>query len=283
MEKQSLRKLIGKHVLGVLGTYQQGSDKMDVYICGVEIPDETHLKLNFPKGHTLTNGQLVTLHLDNRTGVSEYDAELSVYRLSYKANVRSVINQNEVVLDALEYQVFYGISAIKTYIANDYQFPEDVRQTKPLPLTPLVDTPRIDEEEHDNKIGVLLTYASQQPHTTVMAFLSSVDDDIFFITLSSTFKGLLLQRDNRCYFAIDGRASFTFEHAIEWNYSIIQGSVYHIPKNSEVFAQLRELFITKNPWEMGFFSHPDIEMYHLKAEHAVCPKIAPPALQTNVV
>ncbi len=274
MEKQPLRELIGKHVLGVLGTYQQDSDKMDVYICGVQIPDETHLKVHFPKGHTLTNGQLVTLHLDNRTGVSEYDDELSVYRLSYKANVRAVINEYEVVLDALEYQVFYGISAVKTYMANDYQFPEDTRQPKPLPPTPLVSAPLIDQEEHDNKIGVLLTYANKQPHTTVMAFLSSVDDDIFFITFPSTFKGQTLQRDNRCYFAIDSRATFTFENAIEWNYSIFQASAYSVPKDSKVFSQIRELFIAKNPWEVGFFSHPDIEMYHLKAEHVVCPKMA---------
>lgn len=273
MEKQQLRNLIGEYVLGVLGTYHENKAKMDVYVCGVEILGNTHLKINFPKGHSLTNGQLVTLHLDNRTGVSEYDAELSVYRLSYKAMVSNVIDPFTIKLDALEYQVFHGISAVATYIADGYQYPEDYRANIPLPLTSLLDVPDIDQEEHENKIGVLLTYANRQPHTTVMAFLSSVEDDIFFITLPSTFKGQTLLRNNRCYFAIDGRSTFTFEHAIEWNYSIIEGKVYQIPKDSLMFSEIRELFIIKNPWEVGFFSHPDIEMYHLKAEHVVCPEV----------
>lgn len=273
VEQQSLRQYIGTSALGVLGTYEKHSDKMDVYICGVKIQDDTHLHVHLPKGHMLRNGQAVTLHLDNRSGVSEYDAELSVYRLSYKAIVRS-ISEYDVVLDALEYQVYYGVSEVKSFMAEDYHFPLDERPLRSLPATPLTKVPVIDEEEHHNKIGVLLTYAQKQPHTTVMAFLSSLDDDIFFITFPSTFKGLMLQRDNRCYFAIDSRATFTFEHAIEWNYSIIRGQVYQVPKGSALFSQVQELFIAKNPWEMGFFSHPDIEMYHLKAEHVVCPKAA---------
>ncbi|MDW6002914.1 hypothetical protein [Vibrio mangrovi] len=273
MENQPLSEFIGRRVLGVLGTYASLSKDMDVYICGVEIVHDTRLKVLFPKGHKLTEHELVTLHLDNRTGVSEYDADLNVFRLSYKG-MATIISEYEVIIEAVEYQVFYGMSVVKEYRTEGYQYPDDQRNESPLPISPLTNVPAIDDEEHDNKIGVLLTLSEQQPHTTVMAFLSSVDDDIFFITLPSTFKSKLLKRDNRCYFAIDSRATFTFEQAIEWNYSIIRGEVYQIPKTSPVFAPLQELFITKNPWEMGFFSHPEIEMYHLKALRVVCPKKA---------
>ncbi|SHO57509.1 hypothetical protein [Vibrio quintilis] len=266
-----LEALLGTHLLGVMGTYP--AQGMDVYICGVQILSDTRLKLTFPKGHQLNPEQLVTLHLDNRTGVSEYDAELKVYRLSFKGVVTAV-SEYEATIDAVEYQVFYGLSAVKEYRAGGYNFPADTRPPQPLPVTPLESLPEIDAEEHDNKIGVLLTYAENQPHTTVMAFLSTKEDDIFFITFPSTFKSKLLRRKNRCYFAIDSRATFTFEQAIEWNYSIIEGEVFQVPESHPVFAQIQELFITKNPWEMGFFSHPEVEMYHLKAAHVVCPKKA---------
>ncbi|MFD1383877.1 hypothetical protein ACFQ45_10880 [Rhodanobacter aciditrophus] len=273
MEHKALNDLIGKHVIGVLGTYQDSMFGMDVYICGVEILDDVHLKVRFANGHALSVEQAVTLHLDNRTGVSEYDADLSVYRSSFKGTVQSV-SEREVIVKALDYQVYYGVSVVKEITEDGYQFPEDDRELKPLPISPLTKAPVMDLEEQENKIGVLLTYANGQPHSTVMAFLSSVDDDIFFITLPSTFKGQLLQKDNRCYFAIDGRSTFTFEHAIEWNYSIVRGQAYQIPKQSPVFTQIQELFIAKNPWEMGFFSHPEIEMYHVKAGQVVCPKNA---------
>lgn len=270
-----LSDLIGQSVLGVLGTYAspESGEPMDVYICGVEVLSDKRLRLIFPKGHRLQAQQLVTLHLDNRTGVSEYDADLKVNRLSFKGVVART-HDNEVLVDAEEYQVFYGASVIKEYRAAGYDFAQDSRLAQPLPLTPLDTLPRIDDSEHDNKIGVLLTFAPNRPHTTVMAFLSTQDDDVFFITLPSTYKSQLLSRDNRCYFAIDSRATFTFEQAIEWNYSIISGQVYQVAKPSAQFAEIQQAFIAKNPWEVGFFTHPDIEMYHLKAQRVVCPKRA---------
>lgn len=275
MNTRSLRDLIGARVLGVLGTYStpEKMGSMVVSICGVEPLSDKRLRTIFPKGHQLKDGQWVTLHLDNRTGVSDYDADLKVYRLSFKGKVIAT-SAFEVMIDALEYQVAYGMGVVKSYQAPDYAYPLDTRRTVALPTTPLSQVPAMDDSEYDNKIGVLLTYAPSQPHTTVMAFLSSVEDDIFFITFPSTFKSLLLKRDNRCYFAIDSRATFTFEQAIEWNYSIIRGEVYTVPKPSMMFDEIRERFVAKNPWEVGFFSHPEVEMYHLKAANVVCPRMA---------
>ncbi|MCG7561429.1 hypothetical protein [Pseudoalteromonas sp. McH1-42] len=267
----SLNQFIPSPVIAVASAYQTHLGDIDVFICFAQIDDDNQLLLQLRETHALQVGDLVTVHLDNRTGVSEYDAELSVYRLSYKGRV-TALNETEITVSPIEYQVYYGISVELEYRAPEYEFPDDPRVQTPLPCTPLTATPVMDDEEHDNKVGVLITKAQSQPHTTVMAFLSSTDDDVFFITLPQTFKSSLMKRDNRCYFAIDNRASFTFENYVEWNYSIIAGKVHQIASDSALFNEVRELFISKNPWEVGFFSHPDIEMYHLKAEKVVCPK-----------
>lgn len=271
MTQVTLSNLVGKKLLGIAGAYNSQSNGMDVYICGVTVLTDSSLELLFPNGHQLQPHQEVTVHLDNRTGVSEYDAELKVYRSSFKGIVNTVTSQ-KILLDAVDYDVYYGVEIVKSFRKDGYHHPIDNRTAANLPFSPLTEAPEIDHTENDNKIGVLLTFAQKQPHTTVMAFLSSVEDDIFFITFPSTFKAKLLERNNQCYFAIDSRASFTFEHAIEWNYSIIKGEVYEIPKSNPAFRQIQELFIQKNPWEMGFFSHPEVTMYHVKATQVVCPK-----------
>jgi hypothetical protein len=54
----------------------------------------------------------VTLHLDNRSGVDEFDAEISVYRASYKGRV---ISQEEdwVVVVPRECQLIHGMSVVR--------------------------------------------------------------------------------------------------------------------------------------------------------------------------
>ncbi len=72
-------------LLGVAATYvDPASKETGVCITGVEIQAGDELLLSFPKGHQLAVGEKITLHLDNRTGVDEYDASLSNLRVSYK-------------------------------------------------------------------------------------------------------------------------------------------------------------------------------------------------------
>ena len=77
----------------------------------------------------------------------------------------------------------------------------------------------VEEKDHHNKVGVLTTLAQGQPRTTVLAFLSSLQDDVFLISMPGTFKSKVLKREPRCFFTIDERAKFTFEQSIEWNYT----------------------------------------------------------------
>ncbi len=268
----NLLSFIGSPVLSVAATYVTANQpgKSHVYICGVVIrPDDT-LLLTFPKGHQLSAEDLVTLHLDNRTGVDEYDADLRVYRCSYKGRV-SKLHDHQVLVTPIEFEVYYGIKVIYRFALPGYQHPQDDRHEHELPVTPLADFPMPDLREVDNKIGVLVTQAASQPHTTVLAFLSSDQDDIFFITFPETFKSKLLKRDHHCYFAIDARAVFTYTQAIEWNYTIIEAEAYQVPASHPQFEPIREAFIQKNPWEVGFFSHPQVELYHLKPLKVVCP------------
>ena len=85
------------------------------------------------------------------------------------------------------------------------------------------------------------------------------------------FKAKLLRRDPHCFFAIDSRATFSFERALEWNYSIIEAQAAIVPAGSAQYTDIREAFIAKNPWEVAFFTLPDLEMYHLKSKGIVCP------------
>lgn len=270
MTEHRLSDFIPSPVLAIAATYLNEGEQTDVYICGAQLRADNELELHFVRGHRLTPGARVTVHLDNRTGVSEYDAQLQVYRLSYKGQVVR-LDDERVLVRPVSFEVFYGLSAVFEYHQTGYQHPHDARIEQALPTTTMTQLPSIDDADQDNKIGVLVTLAEQQPHTTVMAFLSTEQDDIFFITFPRTFKSALLKRDNRCLFAIDNRATYAFEQAIEWNYSIISGRAFDVPKDSPLFHAVKEAFIAKNPWEVGFFSNPQVEVFHLRAEHLICP------------
>ena len=84
----NLVTFLGKQILGVLAAYQQGD--IVLHICGVYPQWDNRLRLFFPKGHSLKLGDLATIHLDNRTGVDEFDSSIRVYRASYKGRVISV-------------------------------------------------------------------------------------------------------------------------------------------------------------------------------------------------
>ena len=275
LSSSTLPELLGSKVIVVAAHYCDSDTR--VYVCGAIVRYDNSLTLLLPNGHQLQQGDNITLHLDNRTGISEYDAELSVYRLSYKGIVAEA-NMDFVEIAPVEFQVFYGISAVLTYQSHDYQYPTDQRPPQALAESSLQSPPEIDQSEHSNKVGVLITKAISQPHTTVMAFLSSTDDDIFMITFPDTFKSKVLKRNNRCFFAIDNRATYTFEKALEWNYSIIEADAFSIGRERALFKDIQQLFILKNPWEAGFFSRPDVEMFHLKPKRVVCPTKAVGAL-----
>ena len=273
----TLPELIGSKVLAVAAHYRSAKDahsETRVYVCGAMLRCDNTLSLLLPRGHQLKVGESFTFHLDNRTGVSEYDEQLSLHRLSYKGRV---ITHSECAaeIDPVEFQVFYGLRIVLEYKEAGYQYPNDYRDDVPPPESPLEVPPIIDQSEHNNKVGVMIIQAIAKPYTRVIAFLSSEDDDIFMTIFPETFKSKVLKRNNLCHVAIDDRASLTFEEAIEWNYSIIEAEAFAIDRKRDLFSTIQQLFILKNPWEAGFFSREDVEMFHLKPKSVVCPTKAP--------
>lgn len=263
----NLSDYLGKQVLGILACYQR--DNVVTHVCGVYIQEDNSLKVYFPKGHTLGVGDHVTIHLDNRSGVDEFDADIRVYRASYKGTITSK-EPDWATVSPRECQLIHGMTVVLDIREPGYAFPQDARPEIPLPYTTLSTMPQPEGKDFVNKVGVLITMAGEQPHTTVLAFLSSVDDDIFLITFPETFKSKLLKRNRHCLFAMDERAHYTFEQAIDWNYTIVEGEAFLVEPGSPLFATIREAFITKNPWEMGFFLREDIEMYHIKRKQLIC-------------
>lgn len=264
-----LKQYLGSPVIGVAAAYTvTGCTR--VYIGGVTINADNSLQVYFPKGHHLDNQQLLTLHLDNRTGVDEYDANLHVYRTSYKGRVAQ-IKGNTVLIEPIHFELIFGNKVVCSFNAETYQHAIDERPDITLPITPLTGLPTPDIREQENKIGVLVSHAEAVPHTTVLAFLSTAEDDIFFISFTDTFKSRVLRKDTRCHFAIDSRAVFTYTNAIEWNYSIVEADAYSVPREHPLYEPVREQFIHKNPWEVGFFMAPNVEMFHLKPRRVILP------------
>ena len=160
--------------------------------------------------------------------------------------------------------------AVDEYREPGYAFPVDTRPARPLPPSPLTHLGTVEHKDHHNGVGVLTTLAQRQPHTTVLAFLSSLQDDVFLMSMPGTPKSQLLKREPRCFFTIDERAKFTFEQSIEWNYTIMEMRAHLVPTTSPVYEQIRTAFILKNPWEAAFFMSTELEMFHLERSAVVC-------------
>lgn len=264
----SLVSYLGKQILGVLACYKAGGTV--IHICCVYPQHDNRLRLFFPRGHNLQPGELATLHLDNRSGVDEFDANIRVYRASYKGSVEAS-DGDWAILTPRECKLIHSMHVVEDITAEGYRFPDDPRPLQAVPPSPLQQLPALADRDHPNKVGILVTQAPEQPHTTVLAFLSSSDDDIFLITFPETFKSQQLKRHPRCHFVMDERASYTFERAIEWNYTIIEGDAYRIANGSTLFEEVRQAFIDKNPWEQPFFIHDNLEMYHIQRRRLLCP------------
>ncbi len=269
MKKSSnLLTVLPRRGITIISGYRKNG--IDSYVALYELNTDDSVSVTFPKGHSFSPGQPVTLHLDNRTGVSEYDVDLRVYRLSYKG---TVFQGDDKVLTVHpdEYMVYYSNGCVLEYRAPGFTY-DTLKREQELPESPItMDDLVWDEKEYGNKLGVLVTKLPSRPHSSLMAFLSNTQDDIFLITFRSKLKSRALHADNRCCFAIDHRAEFVFDKAYEWNYTVLEAEAYGISRDNPVFKEIQFHFVQKNPWESTFFLSPEIEMYHLRPQHILLP------------
>jgi len=244
-------------------------DSVVAQVAHCTLLDSGGIRLRFPKPHRFSPGDRITVHLDNRTGVESFDNSLRVYRGSYRGVVERA-SPDGLSAALARYELYYGPSVVAEEAARGYTHPADGRPEVPLPPSSLEEVGFADEREAENKLGVLVTRAEAWPHTTVMAFLSTREDDVFLISHRGSFKSGLLHRDRRCCFAIDHRATFLFERAIDWNFTILDMEASLVGRESPLFERAQAEFVRKNPWELVFFTDPRAELFHLRPLGILC-------------
>lgn len=268
MNNKTLQSFLPRKGIAIISGY--AGQELLAYVALYNLNIDNSLEISFPKGHRFKDGQFVTLHLDNRTGVEEYDSDLRVYRTSYRGIV-SDMKGNDIKVLPKEFMCYYSNDCVIKYVSPDFVY-DEIKETKTLPESEIKHSElRWTGREYENKLGVLVTRLKEYPHSSLMAFLSTECDDIFLITLKSLFKSSVIHRDNRCCFAIDHRSDFLFEKAYDWNYTVIEADIFSVSSDNPVFDEIQSRFVDKNPWEASFFMSPEVEMFHLKPSRILLP------------
>jgi len=261
-----LKRLVGYRLVGVCAGYR--GEGIVAAIAAVIPGDDEGLKLTFPKRNPFAAGEAITVHLDDRAGSEIYSVELRVHRVSYRGRVTTV-RGNDAWVEPLDFDLVYGSRPAARFRKEGYLPPADGRPIRGLVDSSLSGTSLVDEGERSNKLGVLVTRSADRPHTTVMAFLNSTQDDVFLITMKDSYKYHNLERDPRCVFALDHRASFVFERQVDWNYTLFEAQAYRITRDRPLFRAIQAEFVAKNPWEEAFFSAPQAELIHLAPQRII--------------
>jgi hypothetical protein len=254
-----LLKFFPSRLVGVCAGYK-GADLVAA-VASVTLRHDDTLELHFPKTNPFRAGEPITVHLDDRVGSDVYSIELRVHRASYKGTVTSV-HGTQAHVELVDFELFFGGHVVAKSRAAGYGHPADARAAGPLQESPLKSLALVEDNERSNQLGVLITRAAVRPHTTVMAFLTSVDE-VFLITNRPSFKYQLLLRDPDCAFALDHRATFSFERQVDWNYTIFAARAHRVDRASPLFLAIQDEFVLKNPWESAFFTSPEAELLHL--------------------
>lgn len=248
------------------------NSNIHAFVAAYSLKENNSVKVVFPKGHSFVPGQKVTLHLDNRTGVDQYDADLRVYRTSYRGTVKAN-SGNEILVQPDEYMLFYSDQCVLDFKSEHYVEESFEVAPRALPKSDVtLGQLHWNEKENENKLGVLITSMNTRPHTSLMAFLSNEEDDVFLITFKGTFKSKVLHQNNSCCFAIDHRSEYNFEKALDWNYTVISADVYEVDEKNPAYSEIKYHFVEKNPWEATFFLSPEIEMFHVKPKALLLPE-----------
>jgi len=255
-----LRDFLPRHTYAVVGTYRD--ETLLVSVAGASIDSDDRLLLQFPQTHGFKTGDRVTVQLDSRTEVAQLNSELPVHRTSYKGLVAAE-TPGSLAIDPLQFQIFHSHRKVAEFSLPDFSFPTDVRQPGALPDSTLSRVPDWSRDEAETPLGVLFTRAPVSPHSTVMAFLSSEEGDIFLVTDPASVKAQNLIRDRHAVFAIDFRETYDLDKPLDWSYRLRQVRAFQIPASRPLYDVVKSRFLEKSPWNADFFTLPGSLLLHL--------------------
>lgn len=256
-----LTEYVGNQLIGLITSYTHKN--VVIEISKIKIKDKNKLIITTELNPKFKKGDKVTVHLDSRNDIDIIDARFDIYRLSYKGLISEVKNHSYLI-EPIEYVIAYGYDPIEQFLKTSYKYPTDEREAKPLPISDLKSPVKASSTNNEENLGILVTKGIYHPHTSIMSYLMLEDESLILLSSDSTFKSKLLFKDNECWYSIDKRS---IENSLEnrnYNYFTKKYKVFEIPKEKQVFKEVKHLFITKNPFESPFFYENKIRMLHLK-------------------
>jgi len=218
-----------------------------------------------PADHEFRVGDRLTVHLDDRLSVARFDDRLPVHRTSYRGRIVSDAD-GVLGVEPLGYQVVYARQVVAEFQAPDGDPGPDPRPSRPLEPSPLDRVPDLARHEAGTHLGVLVTRGWTQPHTTVMAFLSSAAGDVFLVADPASTKVRHLVRDPRAVFVLDYRDTYDLVSPLDWAWKMVPARARLVGRSNPLFAEAQAAFLAKAPWEGAFFHHPTTILLHLEPE-----------------
>ena len=257
-----LRDNLPRHTYGVVGTYL--GDDLVAAVVAVSIEENDDLVLQFPKTHTFSTGDSVTVQLDNRMSVPRITEELPIHRVSYKGIVTAT-EPGFIEVRPLQFAIVYSDRLVAEYKDPGYVYPAAPRPEVALEESAQRPGLAWRSDDAQTNLGVLFTRAPERPHSTVMAFLSAGAGDVFLVTRPQSFKARNIVRHPRVLFAVDYRASYDLSKPLDWSYRLLSMKVHKISPGP-LHTEVTQAFLTKNPWNSGFFAAPGSLLLHLVPE-----------------
>jgi nitroimidazol reductase NimA-like FMN-containing flavoprotein (pyridoxamine 5'-phosphate oxidase superfamily) len=112
-------------------------------------------------------------------------------------------------------------------------------------------------------LAVIATHGEDWPTATMQAFAETPELDLLFIMIDSAEKYLNLIKRPKVTVFVDSRHNLEPSN-LDIARASIQGIASEVPFASAEAAPLKELFLTKNPFEEPYFGHPALRLVRVK-------------------
>ena len=113
------------------------------------------------------------------------------------------------------------------------------------------------------KVAILVTQGEQWPTATMQAFAETSELDLLFIMNDGSEKFQNLLKHPYVTLYLDAREKGKVE-TFEISRVLIQGIASEIPRESEEWNAMKEVFLKKSPFEAPFFKYPTLRMIRVR-------------------